>query len=127
MGMDYRYAGSASYPRFNKEMEKVAKLFGAIDSKELKENKEKYKDGINWVDHMFGKEHDVDIRYVFPKDTPEVLVKFFNHPYDDLTVEETKEVHDLLEPKREQIEEIANQIMYELDDLVLYEESWSIC
>ncbi len=124
--MDYQHAGSASYPRFNDEIEKIARLFGAIDSKELEKNKEKYKDGINWVDHMFGKEHDVDTKYIFPKDTPEILIKFFNHPYDDLTVEETKEVYDLFEPKREQIEEISDQIIYELDSLVEFEDSWHI-
>ena len=29
MGMDYIWSGSASYPRFNRELEEVAKALGA--------------------------------------------------------------------------------------------------
>ena len=30
MGMDYQYAGSASYPRFDRELCLVAEVFGGI-------------------------------------------------------------------------------------------------
>lgn len=30
MGMDYQYAGSASYDRFGQEVDLVAKMFGGV-------------------------------------------------------------------------------------------------
>lgn len=30
MGMDYQYSGSASYPRFDKEIFEVVKLLGGV-------------------------------------------------------------------------------------------------
>lgn len=35
MGMDYRYAGSASYNRFNDEMKKLKELFKDVKSDDL--------------------------------------------------------------------------------------------
>lgn len=40
MGMDYQYAGSASYPRFDRELCEVAKVFGGIETAHLKERRE---------------------------------------------------------------------------------------
>ena len=37
MGMDYRWAGSASYPRFDRELCAVAEVFGGIKAEHLKE------------------------------------------------------------------------------------------
>lgn len=40
MGMDYQYAGSASYPRFDRELCEIVKVFGGIETAHLKERKE---------------------------------------------------------------------------------------
>ena len=40
MGMDYQYAGSASYPRFDRELCEVAKVLGGVETAHLKERKE---------------------------------------------------------------------------------------
>ena len=40
MGMDYSYAGSASYPRFDRELCEVAKAFGGIETEHLRERRE---------------------------------------------------------------------------------------
>ena len=37
MGMDFQYAGSASYPRFDKEVCAVAEIFGGEKTEHLKE------------------------------------------------------------------------------------------
>lgn len=38
--MDYQYAGSANYPRFDRELCEVAKVFGGIETTHLKERRE---------------------------------------------------------------------------------------
>ena len=40
MGMDYQYAGSASYPRFDRELCSVAEVFGGVKTEHLKEREE---------------------------------------------------------------------------------------
>lgn len=35
MGMDYQYAGSASYPRFDEEVKKVVEILGGKETAEL--------------------------------------------------------------------------------------------
>ena len=37
MGMDYCWSGSASYPRFDRELCAVAEIFGGIKTEHLKE------------------------------------------------------------------------------------------
>lgn len=37
MGMDYQYAGSSSYPRFDRELCLVAEVFGGEKTEHLKE------------------------------------------------------------------------------------------
>lgn len=39
MGMDYKYSGSASYGRFDKELCAVAETFGAVKTDNLKQGK----------------------------------------------------------------------------------------
>ena len=46
MGMDYKYAGSASYSRFGDEMDDIAvKIFNAIKTDELKERQKSVIEG----------------------------------------------------------------------------------
>lgn len=37
MGMDYRWSGSSSYPRFDRELCAIAAIFGGIKTDHLKE------------------------------------------------------------------------------------------
>lgn len=62
MGMDYRYNGSASYPRFNDEVFKIARLLGGKPKFEFKEG------------------------------TPEILQRWFNDIWGDYTPSETKKI-----------------------------------
>ena len=131
MGMDYRYAGSASYPRFDREMEQIAHLFGGINTKELDKAKEAcgtelVVDGKLNLSCMFGYTKDVGVKYVFPNETPKTLIKFFNNPYGYFSQEETDAIHKCLDEKRAEVEKISYQIMEELDSLVLCRDTWSI-
>lgn len=105
MGMDYSYAGSASYPRFNEELYAVAKVLGGT-----KERCE-----------ATGK-----LKFVFPDGTNEILVRWFNNIYgEDFTEEETKIIWECIKNYPE-IVEISYQIWYELKTLVDYNEAWYI-
>ena len=97
MGMDYKFAGSASYPRFNEELREVAKIFG-------------------------GTKPD---KFIFPDGTNEILVKWFNDIYGDFTVEETKIVWEHISQHPE-IKDISNQIWHELEFLTNIDEEWNI-
>lgn len=124
MGMDYQYCGSASYPRFEEEIIKVAELFGGRSSKEL-ENK--INDVNSFVNYMFGPFTKVKgDKFIFPEGTNEVFVKFFNHPYDELSPTDTKTVYDILKEKRDEVMKISDQIMDEFECLVEYGEGWYI-
>lgn len=70
MGMDYQWSGSASYPRFNEELSRVAEVFGGYEP----ENPA------------------VRCRFTFSEGTDPILVKWFNDAYGDFTAEETKVV-----------------------------------
>lgn len=98
MGMDYSYAGSASYPRFNEELCAVAEIFGGVK---------------------------VGAVFDFPIGTNETLVKWFNNIYGDFTCEETKAVWELVSEHPE-IKEISHQIWRELEAVVEFGEAWYI-
>ena len=98
MGMDYYYAGSASYSRFNEELNEVAKYFNGIRDK---------------------------TSFIFPNETNKVLIKWFNNIYDFFTAEETKIIWELIS-KHSEIKTIARQIWYELETLVQLNEGWHI-
>ena len=102
MGMDYGYAGSATYSRFFNELRAVANVFGGIETENLQE------------------------RFVFPKGTNEILVRWFNNIYgEDFTVEETKVVWECV-LQHPEIKNISRQIWCELEMLDLEEEAWYI-
>ena len=104
MGIDYFWSGSASYPRFNKELDEVAKVFGGI--------KEKCE--------VTGK-----LKFVFPDRTNEILVRWFNNIYEYFTISETKTIWEIISQHLE-IKEISSQIWAELEECVEYEIGWEI-
>ena len=112
MGMDYRYSGSASYNRFDNELCEVAKVFGGI---------EKHPDiyyGLETAQH--------GDKFIFPKGTNEILVKWFNNIYyKKFTLEETIQIWKCVSEHPE-IKKISLQIWKELETLVVCEQGWYI-
>ena len=127
MGMDYRYAGSASYPRFDRELCSVVEVFGGIKTEHLKEREvtENERPFGYWFGFLSSDSSDLP-KFVFTKETNEVLVKWFNNIYEDFNKEETKIIWENISAHPE-IKEISNQLWYELEMLVKYDEEWSIC
>ena len=129
MGMDYQYAGSASYPRFDAELKNVAKIFGGIPTKEFEEYAEEAPTIVPLnVKYWFGSSDMTGNRFLFPEGTDEKLIEWFNDPYTELTAEDTKRVGQfiLAHPEIQNDDIHASQIYYEFKMLIQCNEGWSI-
>lgn len=126
MGMDYQYAGSSSYPRFDRELCSIAEVFGGVKTEHLKEREktENERPFGYWFGFLSSDNSDLP-KFIFPEGTNDILVKWFNNIYDDFTEEDTKIVWQHIS-KHPEIEEISSQIWSELAELVEYDEGWSI-
>lgn len=128
MGMDYQYAGSASYPRFDREIKEIISLFGGQESIELQKRKATENDRL--FGYCFGYMSSAPLnmeKYIFPKNVNPTLVKWFNNLYgDNITKEETAVVFNELNKYKDEIEKISDQLLYELECLVKNDESWYI-
>ena len=127
MGMDYSWAGSASYPRFDRELCAVAEIFGGIKTEHLKnrENTENERPFGYWFGFLSSDDAN-EKKFIFPEETNETLVKWFNNIYGDFDSEETKAIWEEIS-KHHEIKEISSQIWYELEMLTQFNESWYIC
>lgn len=127
MGMDYQYAGSASYPRFDREICDIVNIFGGIKTEHLKEREST--ENERPLGYWFGflsSDNSNEAKFAFPEGTNELLVNWFNNLYKDYSAEDTKIIWDLISQHPE-IEQISGQIWHELKTLVIFEEGWSIC
>ena len=103
MGMSYRYAGSASYPRFDYEVGQIAALLGAEKTKKPEGGR----------------------LFVFPETVPEILRVWLNNIYEPYGYLEAMAIWKEVE-KYPEIEKISCQIWYELITSISYEEGWEI-
>ena len=117
MGMDYIFAGSASYPRFNDEMKGIVELFGGKMVSERKPQEE-----CTIIEYFMEK----PLKYTMPEGTPETIIKWVNDPYDNFTSKETKEIYEFIKTKEDEATEISNQIVSELQCCVSSRIGWSI-
>ena len=126
MGVDYRYAGSASYPRFDEEICEIAKIFGGEKTEDLIK-KEKNSSNESTLDYWFGflKSDSKETNFVFPKGIDETLIRWFNDPYDIFDKKETKIIWDHIS-KHPEIENISDQIWDELEALTECGKGWYI-
>lgn len=102
MGMNYVWSGSASYPRFNKELEEIAKILGA--------QKTYSKDTFYY--HFYE-----PINYV--------VAEWIQNPYEYYSLEEVKEIWKAVQQHPE-IKDISWQIWNELEECVEFEAGWHI-
>lgn len=126
MGMDYSYAGSASYPRFDRELCEVAKVFGGIETDHLRKRRETEAERPMgyWFGFMSSDGSDED-KFIFPEGTNETLVKWFNNIYSYFNEKEVKVIWNLIKEHPE-IENISRQIWMELEYLNKLDLGWEI-
>lgn len=126
MGMDYQYAGSASYPRFDRELCAIAEVFDGVKTEHLKNRIETERDRpLGYWFGFLSSDNSKEDKFVFPQDTDSILVKWFNNIYNDFTEEETLIVWKNIS-KHQEIQDISSQIWDELETLVDCGEGWSI-
>ena len=126
MGMGYQYAGSASYPRFDRELCAVAEIFGGIKTEHLKEREatESERPCGYWFGFLSSDNSDKP-KFVFPEGTNKTLIKWFNNVYGDFTVEETKIIWKCIKEHPE-VKKISHQIWSELQELISDDGEWYI-
>lgn len=126
MGMDYQYAGSASYPRFDRELCAIAESFGGIKTEYLKERERtECECPFGYWFGFLSSDGSDSPKFIFPEETNEVLVRWFNNIYEDLSKEETKIVWKYISAHPE-IKDVSSQIWNELEQLINQDEGWSI-
>lgn len=127
MGMDYRYAGSASYPRFDEELCKIVKIFGGVKTEYLKNRKAtEYERPFGYWFGFLSSDYSDNKKFAFPEGTNETLIRWFNNIYsDDFTEEETLIIWKQISAHPE-IKEISRQIWHELEVSVECGEYWDI-
>lgn len=126
MGMDYIYAGSSSYNRFNKEWRTLGKYLGATPLDKPLNTDPPY--------HF----QDRQIYFTFDADTtiPHIVQLWLNNPYHYLTPLQTKKIfkyiaqmmHEKIIPHKFMIpyEGDGWQILNELINLTRNNQGWSI-
>ena len=126
MGMDYQYAGSASYPRFEKEIADVAALLGCAKTRAadvLKTASDAEPLG-RWFGFMSGLGPDDEV-FAVPESLPEPVAEWLNRPYESRTPEETAAIWSAVSSVPA-IEDAAYQIWRELEQLAAYGEGWDL-
>lgn len=126
MGCDYRYAGSATYPRFDRELCEVARILGCEETEHLKERKatEDQRPAGYWFGFL-SSDKPGSMLFRVPTTLPESVAKWLNAPYGDFDWKETQEIWNVIREHPE-IREVSVQIWNELDQLSHYRESWCL-
>lgn len=124
--MDYKWAGSASYPRFDMELCAVAKVFNGVKTEHLKTRESTVNERP--CGYWFGflsSDNSNKMKFIFPDGTDEVLIRWFNNIYKFFTPEETKTIWEHIS-KHPEIKEISRQIWEELETLNRLNDCWHI-
>lgn len=126
MGMDYQYSGSASYPRFEKEIEAIAKALGAepTDALAVLQDIAAKKPLGYWFGCLQGAQPG-DTVFAVPDSLPEAVSKWLNHPYESRTPAETAEIWKAVSA-HPGIESLSVQVWGELRELADSGEGWDI-
>lgn len=126
MGMDYVYSGSASYPRFDRELCEIAAVFGGVKTEHLKQREatENERPCGYWFGFL-SSDSPYTVKFIFPEGTNEVLIKWFNNIYGDFSEVETKIIWQHIS-EHEEIMNISSQIWNELSICAGLNEAWYI-
>lgn len=126
MGMSYQFMGSSSYPRFDRELCSIAEIFGGKKTEHLREREatENERPAGYWFGFLSSDTSNVQ-KFIFPENTNNILVKWFNDIYGDFSKEETKIIWQFISEHKE-IEEISSQIWNDLKMSVERDEYWQI-
>lgn len=125
MGMSYRYSGSASYPRFEEEVEQVVQILGGRKASSLQKKQDEVEGTIyQWFGCLQG---DKKIKFYFPAGTPEAVIRFFNDIYGYHNADEVFDVWEYIYQNFEgPVADASPQIWRELRLCVEFGTGWDI-
>ena len=126
MGMDYKYVGSCSYPRFDRELCAIAAVFGGQKTEHLAKRFET--ESERPLDYWFGSyssDSSNEPKFVFPEGTNETLAEWFNNIYKFFNEKKTEIICDQILSHPE-IEEISPQMWSEIQNLKRFNDCWNI-
>jgi hypothetical protein len=123
MGVDFKWGGSASYPRYYEEVEEIAvKCFGATLNPDFTIDEKKVQKSLINPTYMFGTVHERPDKFFFPEGTPEAVVKFCKEPCE---LHAAKPLWEEFKQHPE-IEEISDQIWNEVKCCAKYGEDYHV-
>ena len=131
--MNYRYAGSASYSRFDEEITKVAEILGGKlkpEYRKLLDNVHKAEKENPNVFYAFGTLNVPDKsrqaeKYEFPEGFDPIVKDWLNHPYKEQTIPDTAHIWEVVSDYLE-VKEVSHQIWYELQKCGTHGVNWYI-
>lgn len=130
MGMSYKYAGSASYPRFDRELQEIAELFDGKPTQYLEEReKTENERPLGYWFGFYSSANSKIPRFSFSKSTNPILIIWFNDIYSDYHFFDTKEtrvIYEELKKHWNDVCKISPQIASEIETCVRYGECWNI-
>lgn len=128
MGMDYQFAGSASYDRFDREIIALAQAFGGKLNPDFQR---RMSDIQSKVFYPFGtinvseEDRQAD-KLVFPDGFDKIIAHWLNHPFDEVSAADTKHIYSILNV-HPWVGSISYQICTELQQCCENECGWNIC
>lgn len=128
MGMDFRYASSASYPRFDSMIRRIATAFGAVEKPESEEYKNKVEGTLDWWFGTF--DRDSKHKFIWPDGTSPTIRDFVEDPYasNDWPEDIYEELKSKFPDGDESYdgEDNIRQIMYELECCIEFGSLWDV-
>ena len=124
MGVDFKWGGSASYPRYYEEVQEIAtKCFGAKLNEQFVKDEAKVVKSLLNTSYMFGEVHERDDKFIFPEGTPDVIVRFCQKPVVECY--DARAMWDAFS-KHPEIKEISDQIWDEVKTCAEYGELYNV-
>ena len=127
MSMDYQFAGSSSYEKFDKEIIAIAERFGGKLNLEFQKRINNLQPGhfyIFGITNVSEEDRKAD-KFVFPDKFDRILAHWLNHPYDILSVKDTKHIWRILQ-RNAWMRSISPQIYSEMYQCVENNCGWYI-
>lgn len=128
MGMDYQFAGSASYDRFDREIIALAQAFDGKLNPDFQRRmndtqcKSIYPFGIINVSE---EDRQAD-KFIFPDGFDKIVAHWLNHPFDEVSAMDTQHIYSILS-MHPGVSSISHQIYTELQQCCETECGWNIC
>lgn len=98
MGMDYQFAGSASYDRFDIETIALAQALGGKLNPDFQRRMNNIQSKVFYpfgIINVSEEDRQAD-KFVFPDGFDEIIAHWLNHPFDEVSAMDTQHIYSIL-------------------------------